>query len=35
VALRFNNREEYFDVLFDFIQNFVFVCVFEKKWNNV
>jgi len=31
VALRFNNKVEYFDILFDFIKNYVFVCAFEKK----
>ena len=30
VALRFNNRVEYFDVLFDFIENYVFVCAFNS-----
>jgi phosphopantetheinyl transferase len=30
VALRFNQRVEYFDVLFDFIENYVFVCVFNS-----
>jgi phosphopantetheinyl transferase len=30
VALRFNNRVEYFDVLFDFIDNYVFVCAFSS-----
>ncbi|WP_333599554.1 4'-phosphopantetheinyl transferase family protein [Flavobacterium sp.] len=29
--LRFNNRVEYFDILFDFIEDYVFVCAFEKK----
>jgi phosphopantetheinyl transferase len=29
--LRFNNRVEYFDILFDFIENYVVVCAFEKK----
>lgn len=28
--LRFNNRIEYFDVIFDFIEDYVFVCVFES-----
>jgi hypothetical protein len=30
VALRFNQRVEYFDVLFDFIENYVFVCAFNS-----
>lgn len=29
--LRFNNRVEYFDVLFDFIEDYVFVCAFERE----
>ncbi|MEO5778060.1 MAG: 4-phosphopantetheinyl transferase [Flavobacterium sp.] len=33
VELRFNNKIEYFDILFDFIENYVFVCTFEKKIN--
>jgi 4'-phosphopantetheinyl transferase len=31
VELRFNTTVEYFDAVFDFIENYVFVCVFEKK----
>lgn len=31
VELRFNNKVEYFDILFDFIENYVFVCAFESK----
>ncbi len=31
VELRFNNKIENFDILFDFIENYVFVCAFEKK----
>ncbi len=31
VELRFDNKTEYFDILFDFIENYVFVCAFEKK----
>jgi phosphopantetheinyl transferase len=31
VELRFNNTIEYFDAVFDFIENYVFVCTFEKK----
>lgn len=30
-ALRFNEREEWFDVQFDFIQNYVLVIAFEKN----
>ena len=30
VALRYNQRVEYFDVLFDFIENYVFVCAFNS-----
>jgi 4'-phosphopantetheinyl transferase len=29
--LRFNNRVEYFDIIFDFIENYVFVCAFEQN----
>lgn len=29
--LRFNNKIEYFDVVFDFIEDYVFVCAFEKN----
>jgi 4'-phosphopantetheinyl transferase len=29
--LRFNDKTEYFDVVFDFIEDYVFVCAFEKK----
>ena len=28
VTLKFNNKEEYFDVIFDFIENYAFVCAF-------
>lgn len=31
VTLRMNNCEEYFDVIFDFIENYVFVCAFERN----
>ncbi len=31
VELRFNNKKERFDIVFDFIENYVFVCAFEKK----
>jgi phosphopantetheinyl transferase len=31
VELRFNDMVEYFDVVFGFIENYVFVCTFEKK----
>jgi len=31
IELRFNATVEYFDALFDFIENYVFVCVFEKR----
>lgn len=31
VELRFNNKLERFDIVFDFIENYVFVCAFEKK----
>jgi len=31
VELRFNNKIERFDIVFDFIENYVFVCAFEKK----
>ena len=31
VELRIDNRVEHFDVIFDFIDNYVFVCAFEKK----
>jgi 4'-phosphopantetheinyl transferase len=30
VTLRFNNKEEYFDVLFDFVEDYVFVCAFNS-----
>ena len=33
VELRFNNTIEYFDAVFDFIENYVFVCVFESALN--
>lgn len=29
--LRFNNKTEHFEILFDFIEDYVFVCAFEKK----
>lgn len=29
VALRFNEKTEYFDIVFDFIEDYVFVCAFE------
>ena len=29
--LRFNSKVEHFDILFDFIEDYVFVCAFEKK----
>lgn len=35
VELRFNNKVEYFDILFDFIEEYVFVCAFESKGTNV
>ena len=31
VELRFNNKIETFDIIFDFIENYIFVCAFEKK----
>lgn len=31
VELRVNDKTEYFDIVFDFIENYVFVCVFEAK----
>jgi len=31
VELRFNAKIEYFDIVFDFIENYVFVCAFDKK----
>ena len=31
VALRIEDKVERFDVVFDFIENYVFVCAFEKK----
>ena len=30
VELRFNNKVELFDILFDFIENYVFVCAFNS-----
>lgn len=33
-ALRFNHKVAYFDILFDFIEEYVFVCAFESKGNN-
>lgn len=29
--LRIDNRVEYFNILFDFIEDYIFVCAFEKK----
>jgi hypothetical protein len=34
VELRFNREVEYFDILFDFIEDYVFVCAFENKGTN-
>lgn len=34
VELRFNSKVEYFDILFDFIEDYVFVCAFESKGTN-
>ncbi len=31
VELRLNNKVEYFNILFDFIEDYVFVCAFENK----
>lgn len=31
VELRFNDKTEYFNIVFDFIENYVFVCAFEAK----
>ena len=31
VSLKFNDKTERFDVVFDLIDNYVFVCAFEKK----
>lgn len=31
VELRFNDKTERFDIVFDFIENYVFVCAFKKK----
>lgn len=31
VELRFNEKPERFDIIFDFIENYVFVCAFEEK----
>ncbi|MCF6128495.1 4-phosphopantetheinyl transferase [Flavobacterium sp. AS60] len=31
VELRINNKVEHFDIVFDFIENYVFVCAFEAK----
>ncbi|WP_264519805.1 4'-phosphopantetheinyl transferase family protein [Flavobacterium sp. N1994] len=31
VELRFNNKVEHFDIVFDFIKNYVFVCAFEAS----
>lgn len=33
VELRFNNKTEVFDILFDFIDNYVFVCAFNSFSN--
>lgn len=33
-ALRFNHKVAYFDILFDFIEEYVFVCAFESKGNS-
>lgn len=30
VELRFNDKTEYFDIVFDFIENYVFVCAFAS-----
>lgn len=30
VTLKFNNKEEYFEVIFDFIEDYVFVCAFNS-----
>jgi len=30
VELRFENKTEYFDIVFDFIENYVFVCAFNS-----
>lgn len=35
VELRFNLQVEYFDILFDFIEDYVFVCAFESKGTNL
>lgn len=34
VALRFDDTIENFDIVFDFIENYVFVCAFETVLNN-
>jgi len=34
VELRFNNKVELFDILFDFIEDYVFVCAFAAVLNN-
>ena len=31
VELRVNSKVEHFDIVFDFIENYVYVCAFEKK----
>ena len=31
--LKFNNKTEYFDVVFDFIEDYVFVCAFQAIKN--
>ncbi len=35
VELRFNHKVEYFDILFDFIEDYVFVCAFKGKSNGM
>jgi phosphopantetheinyl transferase len=35
VELRFNSQVEYFDILFDFIEDYVFVCAFESYGTNL
>jgi phosphopantetheinyl transferase len=34
VELRIDNRTEHFTIVFDFIENYVFVCAFESVLNN-
>ena len=31
VELRFNNKTEHFDILFDFVEDYVFVCAFSAR----